>query len=138
MVYEPMRRNGMFSDMFDDMFTAPTSYGVMSTDIHKKDGDYILDIELPGYKKEDIKIALEKGTLSISAHKSETQEEKDAKGNLIRQERYTGETSRSFYVGDGIKDSDVKASYKDGILTISVPSEEKKQVEEKKTIAIEG
>lgn len=137
MVYEPMRRNGMFSDMFDDMFTAPTSYGVMSTDIHKKDGDYILDIELPGYKKEDIKIALEKGTLSISAHKSETQEEKDAKGNLIRQERYTGETSRSFYVGDGIKDSDVKASYKDGILTISVPSEEKKQVEEKKYIGIE-
>lgn len=137
MGYEPMRRNGMFSDMFDDMFTAPTSYGVMSTDIHKKDGDYILDIELPGYKKEDIKIALEKGTLSISAHKSETQEEKDAKGNLIRQERYTGETSRSFYVGDGIKDSDVKASYKDGILTISVPSEEKKQVEEKKFIGIE-
>ena len=137
MVYEPMRRNGMFSDMFDDMFTAPTSYGVMSTDIHKKDGDYILDIELPGYKKEDIKIALETGTLSISAHKSETQEEKDAKGNLIRQERYTGETSRSFYVGDGIKDSDVKASYKDGILTISVPSEEKKQVEEKKFIGIE-
>ena len=137
MVYEPMRRNGMFSDMFDDMFTAPTSYGVMSTDIHKKDGDYILDIELPGYKKEDIKIALEKGTLSISAHKSETQEEKEAKGNLIRQERYTGETSRSFYVGDGIKDSDVKASYKDGILTISVPSEEKKQVEEKKFIGIE-
>ena len=137
MVYEPMRRNGMFSDMFDDMFTAPTSYGVMSTDIHKKDGDYILDIELPGYKKEDIKIALEKGTLSISAHKSETQEEKDAKGNLIRQERYTGETSRSLYVGDGIKDSDVKASYKDGILTISVPSEEKKQVEEKKFIGIE-
>ena len=137
MVYEPMKRNGMFSDMFDDMFTAPTSYGVMSTDIHKKDGDYILDIELPGYKKEDIKIALEKGTLSISAHKSETQEEKDAKGNLIRQERYTGETSRSFYVGDGIKDSDVKASYKDGILTISVPSEEKKQVEEKKFIGIE-
>ena len=137
MVYEPMRRNGMFSDMFDDMFTAPTSYGVMSTDIHKKDGDYILDIELPGYKKEDIKIALEKGTLSISAHKSETQEEKDAKGNLIRQERYTGETSRSFYVGDGIKDSDVNASYKDGILTISVPSEEKKQVEEKKFIGIE-
>lgn len=137
MAYEPMRRNGMFSDMFDDMFTAPTSYGVMSTDIHKKDGDYILDIELPGYKKEDIKIALEKGTLSISAHKSETQEEKDAKGNLIRQERYTGETSRSFYVGDGIKDSDVKASYKDGILTISVPSEEKKQVEEKKFIGIE-
>ena len=137
MVYEPMRRNGMFSEMFDDMFTAPTSYGVMSTDIHKKDGDYILDIELPGYKKEDIKIALEKGTLSISAHKSETQEEKDAKGNLIRQERYSGETSRSFYVGDGIKDSDVKASYKDGILTISVPSEEKKQVEEKKFIGIE-
>lgn len=137
MVYEPMRRNGMFSDMFDDMFTAPTSYGVMSTDIHKKDGDYILDIELPGYKKEDIKIALEKGTLSISVHKSETQEEKDAKGNLIRQERYSGETSRSFYVGDGIKDSDVKASYKDGILTISVPSEEKKQVEEKKFIGIE-
>ena len=137
MGYEPMRRNGMFSDMFDDMFTAPTSYGVMSTDIHKKDGDYILDIELPGYKKEDIKIALEKGTLSISAHKSETQEEKDAKGNLIRQERYSGETSRSFYVGDGIKYSDVKASYKDGILTISVPSEEKKQVEEKKFIGIE-
>ena len=131
MVYEPMRRNGMFSDMFDDMFTAPTSYGVMSTDIHKKDGDYILDIELPGYKKEDIKIALEKGTLSISAHKSETQEEKDAKGNLIRQERYTGETSRSFYVGDNVTEKDIEAKLENGVLTLNVKKQEEKKPEKR-------
>lgn len=139
MVYEPMkRRNGMF-DMFDDMFSGPSfqNYSVMSTDIHKKDGDYILDIELPGYKKEEIKIALDRGTLTISAHKNESQEEKDAKGNLIRQERYYGEATRSFYVGEGIRDNDVKASFNNGVLTISVPSEEKKQQEEKKYIGIE-
>ncbi len=139
MVYEPMRRNGMFTDMFDDMFGGPTfqNYSVMSTDIHKKDGDYILDIELPGYKKEEIKIALEKGTLSISAKRNETQEEKDTKGNLVRQERYAGEVTRSFYVGDAVKDQDVKASFNNGILTITIPSEEKKQKEEKKFIGIE-
>ena len=137
MGYEPMRRNGMFSDMFDDMFAAPTSYGVMSTDIHKKDGDYILDIELPGYKKEDIKIALEKGTLSISAHKSETQEEKDAKGNLVRSERNFGSCSRSFYVGDNIKAEDVKAKFENGMLQVTVPSAKQKQIESTETISIE-
>ena len=140
MKYMP-RKFDLFDDMFDGFF--PTELNrqgfdsIMKTDVHEKDGYYTLDIEVPGYKKEDVTMELSNGYLSIKATHNTTDEEKDAKGNLIRQERYTGETSRSFYVGDGIKYSDVKASYKDGILTISVPSEEKKQVEEKKFIGIE-
>lgn len=140
MMYEPMRRNGMFSDILEDMFGGPAiqpGYSFMNTDIHKKDGDYILDIDLAGYKKEEIQISLDKGNLIVKASKNETKEEKDEKGKLLRQERFSGETSRSYYVGNGVSEKDVKASYKDGVLTIVVPSEEKKQIEETKYIGIE-
>ena len=139
MVYEPMKKYGMLDDMFDTMFGGPSfqNSSVMSTDIHKKDGDYVLDVEIPGYKKEDITISLYNGNLTISASKTESQEEKDAKGNLIHQERFNGKISRSFYVGNNVRESDVKASYNNGVLTITVPSEEKKQQEEKKYIGIE-
>ena len=137
MRYLANKNSNVLDDLWDNVFTGFNTNRLMKTDVHEKDGKYIMDIDLPGYKKDDVKISLYNGNLTISAEKNESNEEKDAKGNLIRQERYSGETSRSFYVGDGIKDSDVKASYKDGILTISVPSEEKKQVEEKKFIGIE-
>ena len=109
----------------------------MKTDIREKDGKYMLDIELPGFKKEDIKVALKDGNLTISASHHETQEEKDAKGNVVRQERYSGSCSRSFYVGDSMKESDIKANYANGELKLEMPNPEKKVQEEEKYIAIE-
>lgn len=140
--YVPARRNRLFGDMFEDFFNEPNlgfamTNGVMKTDIRNKDGNYILDIDLPGYNKEDIQISLYNGNLTISAEHNDTQEEKDAKGNIVRQERYRGSCSRSFYVGEGIKQEDIKASYTNGILTVEVPSEQKKELEEKKFISIE-
>jgi HSP20 family molecular chaperone IbpA len=108
----------------------------MKTDVHEKDGKYILDVEIPGYKKEDVKISLFNGTLTISAEHNETNEEKDAKGRVLRQERYNGTCTRSFYVGDAIKDTDVKASFENGILRIEIPTEQKKEEETKKFIDI--
>ena len=138
MKYGLMRHNDLFEDMFDNMFKAPvmSPNALMKTDVHEKDGKYILDVEIPGYKKEDVKISLYNGTLSITASKNDSTEEKDDKGRVIRQERYSGTCSRSFYVGDGIKDTDVHASFNDGILKIEIPTEQKKEEEEKKFIDI--
>ena len=132
MRYLPERN--LFDDLFNDSFTGNNS--LMRTDIRKKDGNYLLDVELPGYKKEDIKISLFNGNLTISACHNESKEEKDAKGTVLRSERYSGTTSRTFYVGDSIKDSDIKASYNDGVLCITVPTAEKKEAEEKNFISI--
>lgn len=128
-------RKNVFDDFFDDSF-----YGngnLMKTDIREKNGIYSLDVELPGYKKEDIKISLYNGNLTINAEHNETKEEKDAKGNILRQERYAGSQSRTFYVGDGVRESDIHASYNNGVLTVTVPSAEKKEEEEKKYISIQ-
>lgn len=141
MKYIPEKRNRLFDDMFLDVFGTPglgvtMTNNLMKTDVRTKDGNYLLDIDLPGYKKEDITISLYNGNLTVSASHNESQEEKDAKGNVIRQERYSGSCSRTFYVGEGIKETDVKASYADGILTLEVPSEQKKEEAEKKYIDI--
>ena len=138
MRYLTNRNNDVFDDIFDNMFRAPVFGGesLMKTDVHEKDGKYILDVEMPGYKKDDVKISLFNGTMTISAEKHETNEEKDAKGRLLRQERYSGTCSRSFYVGDAIKETDVTASFSDGILKITIPTEKKKEEEEKKFISI--
>ncbi len=129
-------RNEMFDSFFDDVFPAFSTNTLMRTDIREKDGNYLLDIDLPGYKKEDIKISLYNGTLTVSAEKNQSEEEKDEKGNIIRQERYSGKCSRSFYVGNAIRETDVNASYQNGILTVTIPSEEKKEEEQKKYIDI--
>lgn len=137
MKYTVSRNNDLFDDIFDNMFRTPSyNQAVMKTDVHEKDGKYILDVEIPGYKKEDVKISLFNGTLTISAEHNETSEEKDAKGRILRQERYSGTCSRSFYVGDAIKDTDVKASFDNGILKIEIPTEQKKEEETKKFIDI--
>ena len=138
MRYLANRNNDVFDDIFDNMFRAPVFGGesLMKTDVHEKDGKYILDVEMPGYKKDDVKISLFNGTMTISAEKHETNEEKDGKGRLLRQERYSGSCSRSFYVGDAIKETDVTASFSDGILKITIPTEKKKEEEEKKFISI--
>jgi HSP20 family molecular chaperone IbpA len=138
MSYVPEKRNSVF-DLMEDMFepfNMPAMGSLMKTDIRRKDDKYLLDIDLPGYRKEDIKISLYNGSLNISAEHQDSKEEKDAKGNLLRQERYSGSCSRSFYVGDAIKDSDIQASYVNGILTVSFPTEEKKEQDEKKYIDI--
>lgn len=131
MTYYPAR------SLFDDFFNGFSGNGLMRTDINKKDGMYTLTIELPGYKKEDVKISLFNGELKVTANRNESKEEKDAKGDLVRSERYNGTVSRSFYVGDAIQESDIHASYEDGLLKITVPSAEKKETESTKFISIE-
>lgn len=111
---------------------------VMKTDVRETDQGYEVDIDLPGFKKDEISAKLEDGYLTISAAKGLDKEEKKENDRYIRKERYAGSMSRSFYVGDGITQEDIKAKYEDGILKLSVPKKEPKAVEQNKFIAIEG
>ena len=130
------RNNDLFSDLFDDFFPIARNT-VMKTDIHENDGYYTLDIELPGYKKENISLDINDGYLTIVAKNEISNEEKDAKGESIRSERRIGSCSRSFYVGDEVKGSDIKAKFDNGVLELSVPKKDEKQVENKEVIMIE-
>ena len=135
MRYIPARK--AFEDMIDDWFPAASNETTtMKTDVHRRDGKYIIDVDVPGYAKEDIRIALYRGNLTITAEHNETKEEKDEKGTVIRKERWSGTCSRTFYVGDHVTEKDVKAKLADGILTLEIPTEETKKEEEKKYIDI--
>ena len=101
---------------------------VMKTDVKETDTGYEVDIDLPGFKKDEINAQLDNGYLTISAAKGLDKDEKDKKGKYIRKERYAGAMSRSFYVGEGITQEDIKAKYEDGILRLSVPKKEAKAV----------
>ena len=137
----------LFDEFFNDPFALMTSgrdplYGkhaknLMKTDVRELDGSYEIDIDLPGFKKDEVDIQLQDGCLTISAAKGLDKDEKDKKGRYIRQERYAGSVSRSFYVGEDVKPADVKASFEDGILKLSVPKAEAKQLPENTTIAIQ-
>ena len=128
--------NNLFDDMFDDsFFRSYNSY--MKTDIKEVDNQYVLDIEMPGFNKKDISVELNDGYLTISGNKSINNDEKDTKGNIIRQERYSGSYSRSFYVGDSIKKEDIKANYDNGELKIYLPKTTTKEVENHNYIPIE-
>ena len=111
---------------------------MMKTDIREHDEGYEVDIDLPGFKKDEISIELENGYLTVSAGKGLDKDEEDKKGKYIRKERYAGAMQRSFYVGENLTDEDIKAKYENGILRLSVPKKPAKAVEAKKTIAIEG
>ena len=111
---------------------------IMKTDIREHDEGYELDIDLPGFKKDEITIDLDNGYLTISAAKGLDKDEQDKKGKYIRKERYAGAVQRSFYVGDAVTEEDVKAKFEDGILRLSIPKKDAKAVETKKTIASEG
>lgn len=111
---------------------------IMKTDIKEHDGGYELDIDLPGFKKDEITIDLDNGYLTISAAKGLDKDGQDKKGKYIRKERYAGAVQRSFYVGDAVTEEDVKAKFEDGILRLSIPKKDAKAVETKKIIAIEG
>ena len=93
---------------------------MMKTDIREKDDAYELDVDLPGFKKDEIKIQLKDGYLTLSAAKGLDKDEKDKKGNYIRRERYAGAMQRSFYVGDDVTQEEIKAKYEDGILKVSI------------------
>ena len=110
----------------------------MKTDVRETEDGYELDIDLPGFKKDEVTAQLDNGYLTIQASKGLDKEQKDKKGKYIRKERYAGSMSRGFYVGDAITEEDVHAKYEDGILKLSVPKKEAKAVEQTKHIAIEG
>ena len=141
------------TNLFDDFFEFPfyddkaekKLYGhhaanLMKTDIQEHDDGYTLEMDLPGFKKEEIQIELNNGYMTISAAKGLDEDEKDKKsGKYIRRERYTGSCQRSFYVGEDVTEEDIKAEFKHGILKLFVPKKEAKPaVEEKKYITIEG
>ena len=133
--------DNLFDNFMDDIF--PTSErmpiktmpSIMKTDIKETEDQYVLSIDLPGFKKEDVKIHLKDGYLNVSASSQNEEEEKDGK-YLIR-ERYTGAMTRSFYVGKDLAEEDVKAKFGNGVLTLSLPKEAPKKIEEPKYIAIE-
>ena len=129
----------LFDDFMDFPFGGKKINTMMKTDIRDTDSSYELDIDMPGFKKEDIKAQLKDGYLTISASTSANNDEQDKDGRYIRRERYAGSCSRSFYVGEGVKEEDIRAKFENGILKLSIPKvENKPQVEEQKYIAIEG
>ena len=111
---------------------------MMKTDVKETDSEYEVDIDLPGFKKDEINAKLENGYLTISASKGLDKDEKDKEGKYIRRERYAGAMSRSFYVGEQVHQEDIRAKFEDGILRLSVPKKDAKEVEKKNYIAIEG
>lgn len=153
-----MLRPGIFGeDLFDNFmndFRFPTFpefsnvdkelYGkhaknMMKTDVKETDKGFEVDIDLPGFKKDEIRMQLENGCLTVSAAKGLDKDEQDKDGRYIRRERYAGSMSRSFYVGEHVTEKDIHPKYEDGILRFTVPKEEQKAVEEKKHyISIEG
>ena len=137
----------LFDDFFNDdfaMFPAMTGrnplYGkhaknLMKTDVRETENTYELDIDLPGFKKDEVRIDLKNGYLSINAAKGLDKDEQDKKGKYIRQERYAGACSRSFYVGD-VKPEEVSAKYEDGILKLTMPKQVKREQPNSYSIAI--
>ena len=148
-MYPMMISENLFDDLFNDAFNRSllnvdkTLYGknagrIMKTDVHETEDHYELDVDLPGFKKEEISIELKEGYLTISAAKGVDKDEEDKKSRrVIRQERYVGSCQRTFYVGD-VKAEDVKCKYEAGVLSVIVPKRDVKKVEGPHTIAIEG
>ena len=110
----------------------------MLTDVREHEDHYDVEIDLPGFKKDEIKVELNKGYLTITASKGLDEDEKDKKGKVVRQERYSGVMQRSFYVGEQLTHEDIKAKYEDGVLILNVPKKEQKKLPDKQTIMIEG
>jgi len=149
-----MLRPSIFGDdLFDEWFAFPDLrdldrterklYGkhadrLMKTDVREHDDQYEVDIDLPGFKKEEINLELNDGYLTISAAKGLDKDENDKKGKLIRQERYAGAMQRSFYIGENVTEEEIKAVFKHGVLTLNIPKKDKPKVPEKKQILIEG
>ena len=131
-------------DNFMDDFNFPiwnekdaTSAHTMKTDVKETENGYELDIDLPGFKKEDINAQLKNGYLTINASTNSNDEKKDENGKYIRRERFYGSMSRSFYVGEAVTECDIHAKFSDGILKLTVPKKQP-EIPQQKCIAIEG
>ena len=139
----------LFDEFFDDDFPmipmrsirnplyGKNAKNLMKTDVRETDNTYELDVDLPGFKKNEVQLDLKDGYLTISAAKGLDKDQEDKKGKYIRQERYAGACSRSFFVGEGIEPRDVSAKFEDGILRVSLPKQVKKELPRNSTIAIE-
>lgn len=141
----------LFDEMFDDMFNnmmpmvagrrnplyGKHSKNLMKTDVRETESAYEMDVDLPGFKKEEVQVQLENGYLTISASKGLDRENEEKKGRYIRQERYMGQCSRSFYVGESVQPKDVHAKFEDGILKLSLPKAEQPKLPDHRTITIE-
>ena len=139
----------LFDDLFDDAFSMRPLYdvnnalygkhakAVMKTDVRELDDGYEVAVDLPGFKKDEVKIDLKDGYLTISASKGLDKNEEDKKGHYIRQECYSGQCSRSFYVGENVQPKDVHATFEDGILKLTLPKAAQQKLPENNTIAIE-
>ena len=110
----------------------------MLTDVKEHENHYEVEIDLPGFKKDEIKLELNEGYLTITASKGVDEEEKNKQGRIVRQERYSGVMQRTYYVGEQMKAEDIKAKYEDGVLKLEIPKVEEKKLPEKNTIMIEG
>ena len=111
---------------------------LMSTDLKERDDSYELSVDLPGFKKEQIELQLRNGYLTITAAKGLEEEEKTRKGRIVHQERYEGSMTRSFYIGENVKEEDVKAKFENGVLTLDFPKEKPMNLPERRRIMIEG
>ena len=120
------------------MLYGKNAENMMKTDVRETESGYEVDIDLPGFRKNEIHLELQNGNLTITAEKSMEKKDENKEGKVLRQERCSGVMSRSFYVGSHVTEEDVKARYEDGVLHLTVPKKEAKKVEEKKTILIEG
>ena len=140
----------LFDDFFDD-FPMPREfrnmdrrlYGKnaareMKTDVREHEDHFEVDIDLPGFKKDEITLTLENGYLTVGAAKGVNKDETDKKGKVIRQERYAGSLQRSFYVGDNLTEQDITARFENGVLSLNLPKPEARKLPEKKVIMIEG
>ncbi|MCI5879531.1 MAG: Hsp20/alpha crystallin family protein [Bacillales bacterium] len=136
MMLVPRRDFNIFGDFFEDPFFSSNENKIMKTDIKEHDDKYEMIVDLPGFDKKDIKMHIEDGYLVINARTNMHNDEKDKKGKYIRKERYYGECSRKYYIGENIKEEDVKANFKNGTLSIEIPKVEAKEVKSKKYIEI--
>jgi len=149
MLYPSIWNENLFDDLMNFDFPSFRTYDdterklygkhsdrVMKTDVHENGDRYEVDIDLPGFKKDQISLELENGYLTVSASKALDEEGKDSRGKLIRQERYSGSMQRSFYVGDNMTEEDITAKFEDGVLRLTVPKKDEPKLPEKKTIRI--
>ncbi len=151
MLYPRLFGEDLFDDLMDFDFPAFPDFGdtekklygkhaarMMKTDVREKDDCYEVAIDLPGFKKDEITLELQKGYLTVTAAKGLDKDEKDKEGRLLRQERYAGSMQRSFYVGENVTDGEIKARFEDGVLQLTIPRKDAKKIPEKQHILIEG
>lgn len=137
-LFDNFMKDFAFPDI-DRVLYGKNSVSLMKTDVQETDSDYVVDIDLPGFQKDEIQMQLENGSLTVSASRSLDRDEKGENGNYVRRERYAGSMSRSFYVGDHVTEEDIHPKYENGILSFHIPKERPAPVEDKKHyIPIEG